>query len=89
MKEELGACVEDFEPGGDGPEVIGALLQSSSAGGVGFGGRDVDPDPLDGVGPEQLSAQGRVTDHREAAKVGGGDELTIFSTGCGNGGSGI
>ena len=89
MQEELGADVKDFDPGGGGPEGIGALLQSSSAGGVDFRSRDVGPDPPDGAVPGQLSAQGRAAAHREAAESAGVGELGISSAGGGNGGSGI
>ena len=82
---ELGADVEGFKTGGGGPEGVRAIFQSSSADGVAFWGRDVGPDPPDGAGHEQISAQGCATDHREAADaatVGGG--LVISSDGGGN-----
>ena len=46
-EEEMGADDEDIETGSGGPEGIGAFLQSGRAGGVGFWGRDVGPDPQD------------------------------------------
>ena len=55
-----------------GPKGFGSILQGSCAGGVAFRGRDTGPDPLDGEGPEQLSAQGRATDHHETSKAAGG-----------------
>ena len=48
----MGADVANIDPGGGGPEGIGALIQSVSTGGVAFQGRDVGPEPLDGVGPD-------------------------------------
>ena len=52
VKEELGADVAGFEPGGGGPEGIGALLQGGSSGGVAVRVRNMGPDPQDGPGPE-------------------------------------
>ena len=48
----MGADVPDFELGGGGLEVIGALLQVGSSGGVAVPGKDIGPDPQDGAGPE-------------------------------------
>ena len=44
-EEEYGADVENFEPGGGGPEGIRALFQSGSTGGASVRGRDMGPDP--------------------------------------------
>ena len=68
----MGADDEDLEPGGGGPESIGAFFQSGRAGGVTFRGKDMGPDPPDGAGPAQISEQIRATDYREAAKTAGG-----------------
>ena len=77
----MGADVKDFEPGGGIPEGIGSLLQSGSAGGDSFKGIDVVPETPYGIGPEQLSVQGRTTAHREEAEVTGGGELGLSSAG--------
>ena len=71
VEKELGADDKDLEPRGGGPEGIGEFLQSGCAGGVDFRGRDMGPDPPDGAGPEQISAQGRATAHQEAAEKTG------------------
>ena len=55
-EEDLGMVVTGFEPGGGKLEVIGALIQDGSSGGVSVWGGDVGPDPQDGAGPEYLSA---------------------------------
>ena len=81
--------VADLETGGGGSEGIGALLQSVNAGGVALWGSDAGPDPTDGADPDKLPAQVCATSHQEAAKVAGGGELEIFSTGDSNGGIGI
>ena len=39
------------------------------------------PDPLDGVVPAQLLAQGCATDHQEAAEAEGGGDMGISFTG--------
>ena len=83
----MGAAIKDFEPGGGGTEGIGSLIQSGSAGGVGFRGRDVGPDPPSGEGPGQISTQGQAVDHRETAEAAGGGELGLPSAGDGNVGS--
>ena len=77
----MGADVADIDTGGGGTKGIRELLQSSSAGGFPFWGRDVgtDPPPLSGASPEQLSVQGCATAHQEAAKASGGGELEIYS----------
>ena len=85
----MGADVVDLEPVGGGPEGIGEFIQSSSAISVAFQGRDVGPDPPDGAGTEQISEQGCVTAHREAAEAAEGGELVISSADGGNGGSRI
>ena len=64
--------VEDFETGGGGPKGIVALFQGGSTGGVDIQGRDVGPDPPDGAGPEQISAQGHTTAHCKSAEEAGG-----------------
>ena len=71
----MGADIEDFEPGGGGPEAIDTLLQSGIAGSAALQVREVGTEPLDGAGPEQLSAQGRATAHHEADETAGGGEF--------------
>ena len=85
----MGADVNNFDSGGGVTEGIGALFQGLSTVGVTFGVKDAGPDPPDGAGPEQLSAQGRATAHREANKAAGIGELGISSAGGGNVGSGL
>ena len=80
---------KDLDPGGGGPEVIRAFIQSGRAGGVNFWGRDVGPDPPDVAGPEHISAHCRSTDHQEAAKAVGGGGWGISSAGSSDGGSGL
>ena len=81
--------VKDFEPGGGGPEGIGSLLQSGSAVGVAFQGRDVGPDPLYGAGPYHISEQGRTMNHWEDSGELWVGELGLSSAGGRNGGSGL
>ena len=88
-RKSWGADVEDFEPGGGRPEGIGELFQGGSTGVVSFWGRYVGPDPPDGAGPVQLSAQGCAKAHRKVAKEAGGWDMGPSSAGGGNGGSGI
>ena len=76
-------------PGGGRPEDIGVVLLGGRTGGVAFRVRDVGPDPLYGVGPGQLPAQGRATAHREANKAEGGGEMVISSSEGSDGGSGF
>ena len=64
--------VGDLDLVGCGPKGIGELLQSGSAGGDSFKGIDVVTETPYGIGPEQLSVQGRTTAHREEAEVTGG-----------------
>ena len=45
--------------------------------------------PLDGAGPEQISAQGRVVFLREVVKAEGGGEMGISSAGGSDGGGGL
>ena len=40
---------------GEDLKVLGHFFQSGSAGGVGFLGRDVGPEPPDGAGPDKIS----------------------------------
>ena len=57
----------------NGQEIIKGT-RSGSADGVSFRGRDVGPDPLDGAGPVQLSAQGCAEAHWETDEEAGGWE---------------
>ena len=70
----FGADVVDFDPGGGGSENFGSLIKGGNPGGVAVlgGGGYVGPDPKDGAGTEQLSAQGRATAHQEVAEEAGG-----------------
>ena len=81
--------VGDLDLVGCGPKGIGALLQSGSAGGVSFRGRDVGHDPPDGAGPEKNSAQDCAMDKREEAYALGVGELVIYSAGGSNGRIGL
>ena len=54
-----------------------------------FKGRDLGTKPPYRAGPDQLSAQGLTTAHRNTDKAVGGGELGISSAGGGNGGSGL
>ena len=56
-----------IQEGGGGLKVLGHFLKAV----VQAVFLDMGPDPLDGAGPEQFSAQGRATDHREADKTDG------------------
>ena len=67
----MGADVEAFDPGGDGPKGTGEIFQGGSTGGVGFQGRDVGHELPDRAGPDNLPEQGRAKAHREAAKEAG------------------
>ena len=60
----MGADDEDLDPVGGGPEGLWDILQGGRAGGVYFRGRDLDPEPPDGAGPEHLSSQVFVKAHR-------------------------
>ena len=75
----MGEDVEDFDLGGGEPKGIGEIFQGIGAifqgGGTGVfavRGRYMGPDPPYGAGPDQISAQVRATDHREAAEEAGG-----------------
>ena len=69
---------------GANPKVSGHFFKAVVQVVLLFWDRDMDPDPPDGAGPDQISAQGRATAHREASGASGGGALRISSYGGGN-----
>ena len=73
---------------GADPRILGLYFKAVVQA-VDFRVRDVGPDPLYGEGPGQLPAQGRATDHREAAEAVWGRDMGVSSAGGSNEGSGF
>ena len=80
---------EDHGPGGIRPEDLRDCFKGGWTGGVAFWVRDVGLDPQYRAVPGQIQAQGRATDHLEADKAVGGEEMGLSSAGGSDRGSGF
>ena len=75
--------------GGGQPEGIQDVLQVSSAGGVAVQVGYMGAEPPHWTGPEEFSAQGYDTDHKETAKATRQGGIGISTAGGSNGGGGF